>query len=67
MGGGWQIRFGAGQDLGQPVEIIPPGDVVPDPVGNEIKIPGAEKLRDQSSQVVDHDNLVQLPLPDSND
>ena len=25
MGGGWQIRFGAGQDRGQPVELIQPG------------------------------------------
>ena len=73
LGGGWQIRLGAGQGMGQPMEFIEPGEEVPEPAeqpaegAEELEAPTDEQARQERTQSGDRNKFVRLPLLALND
>ena len=57
LGGGWQIRFGAGRAMGEPADLIQPGEVIPVPEAGENENQNARLTND------DHIEMASLEVP----
>ncbi|MGI9428076.1 MAG: efflux transporter outer membrane subunit, partial [Bythopirellula sp.] len=61
LGGGWQIRLGAGQGMSMPMEMIQPGEVIPNPA-EEIEASAVQAARKHRTEIADRGEPVRLPL-----